>query len=41
MKFDWKNMNGIQLFTKEWFVILVSLSFIFATVMGLIADGFL
>jgi hypothetical protein len=32
MKLEWKKMNGIQLFTKEWFVVLV----IITTIGGLL-----
>jgi hypothetical protein len=39
IKFDWKSMNGIELFTKEWFVVIFCISFIFALVCGLIYDG--
>lgn len=40
-KFKWNKMNGIELFTKEWFVVLVTLSFIGVIIVGLIYDKIL
>ena len=39
MKFEWKKMNGIELFTKEWFVVLVIIAFIGAMLMGYYAES--
>lgn len=39
MKWEFKKMNGIDLFTKEWFVVVVGISTVMIIILALIGDG--
>jgi hypothetical protein len=41
MKFEWRKINGIELFTKEWYVILISVSIVMEILFLLIYEGIL